>query len=68
MKPILLLIIGIFLSITAFAQNGKITGKIKDIESRNTLMGATVRVKGKNIGTTAGPDGSFSLANIPSGK
>ena len=68
MKQILLTIIGVFLSITAFAQNGKITGKIKDSESGNTLLGATIRVKNKNIGTTSGPDGSFSLANIPSGK
>jgi outer membrane receptor for ferrienterochelin and colicins len=68
MKQILLTIIGIFLSIAAFAQNGKITGKIKDSESGNTLLGATVRVKGKNIGTTSGPDGSFSLANVPAGK
>lgn len=68
MKQILLTIIGIFLSIAAFAQNGKITGKIKDSESGNTLLGATVRVKGKNIGTTSGPDGSFILANVPSGK
>jgi outer membrane receptor for ferrienterochelin and colicins len=68
MKQILLTIICIFLSIAAFAQNGKITGKIKDSESGNTLLGATVRVKGKNIGTTSGPDGSFSLANVPAGK
>ncbi len=68
MKQILLTIIGIFLSIAVFAQNGKITGKIKDSESGSTLMGATVRVKGKNIGTTAGLDGSFRLSNIPSGK
>ena len=68
MKQIILTIIAIFLSIASFAQNGKITGKIKDIESGNSLMGATVRVKGKNIGTTSGPDGSFILTNIPSGK
>jgi TonB-dependent receptor len=43
---------------------GKITGKIIDEENGQPVIGATIRIAG--TGTTAGIDGSFSLA-LPSG-
>lgn len=46
---------------TVFAQNSRtLTGKITD-EKGAGIANATVLVKGSNIGTTTGNDGSFSL-------
>ncbi len=56
----------IFSSI-AFSQNTfKVTGKVTD-DGGNPVAGASVLVKGTNIGTTTIADGSFQL-NAPSGK
>lgn len=68
MKQKLLTFLGILLSFFAFAQNGKVTGKVKDSQSGDALLSASISVKGTNLGTVTGADGSFSLANIPTGK
>ncbi|GGF03123.1 energy transducer TonB [Hymenobacter cavernae] len=39
-----------------------ITGRIIDQQSGQALPGATILVRGTNIGTSTGPDGRFSLA------
>lgn len=65
MRKIILLHISLLLmSIYAIAQTRTISGKITD-EKGNGLSNASVVVKGTSIGTTTGPDGSFSLS-IPS--
>ena len=43
-----------------------ITGRIKDIESRESLPFVSVVVKGTNIGTTSNVDGYFTLLDVPS--
>lgn len=59
MKKILLFLL--FLASTAvYAQRITVTGTISD-EEGTPLAGATVQVKGTNIGTIAGPDGRYSL-------
>lgn len=68
MKQKLLTLLGILLSIVSMAQNGKITGKVKDTESGEALLGASISVKGTNLGTVTGADGTFSLGNVPTGK
>lgn len=44
----------------AYAQT-KITGKVSDKASGNSLPGVTVAVKGTNRGTATDPTGNFSL-------
>lgn len=58
--------IGIFLffaSISAFAQERTITGKITD-EKDQGLPGATVTIKGSTKGTNADADGKYSIAGV----
>ncbi|MEA5426781.1 TonB-dependent receptor [Arcicella lustrica] len=59
MKKIFTLSIILFHSLAVFAQN--FTGSIIDAETKKPLAGASVRIKGKNIGTVTNADGFFSL-------
>ncbi|MDG3582423.1 SusC/RagA family TonB-linked outer membrane protein [Galbibacter pacificus] len=47
------------------AQNKTITGTITDVSDGMPLPGATVVVKGTNVGTSTDFDGNFSLDNVP---
>jgi TonB-linked SusC/RagA family outer membrane protein len=61
MRKLTLLCVGLLLiSMYAIAQTRTISGKVSD-EKGNGLANASVIVKGTNIGTSTGPDGSFSL-------
>ncbi len=51
-----------------FSQTGKITGKIIDAKTGETLPGATAVIEGTTKGASADFDGNFSLNNIPAGK
>ncbi len=59
------LFISLIFAGTSMAQ-GIVKGVVKDAKSHETLVGATVVVKGTTIGATTNLDGSFSL-NVPSG-
>jgi TonB-dependent starch-binding outer membrane protein SusC len=66
--PTLLLCIVLSLlccSTAVFGQSRPITGKVVANENDSTLPGVTVSVKGKNINTVTGRDGSFSLSVPP---
>jgi len=69
-KYLLSLFISIFTVCLAFAQvasaQTKITGKISDANTKETLIGATVTVKGTSTVTTSSLDGSFKLT-VPTG-
>lgn len=62
---LLLLIVG---TGTSFAQGSgrTITGKVLD-ENNQPMPGVTIIVDGTTTGTMTGPDGTFSLAGVPSG-
>jgi TonB-linked SusC/RagA family outer membrane protein len=65
MRKLILLSLGFLLiGIYAIAQTRTVSGRVTD-EKGNSLSNASVVVKGTNIGTTTGPDGSFSLS-VPS--
>lgn len=46
--------------------NGTCTGVVKDATGE-TIIGASVVVKGSTNGTITGIDGDFSLSNVPKG-
>lgn len=48
------------------AQTKQIRGTVISAQDNQPVAGASVRVKGRSIGTTTAPDGSFSL-NVPTG-
>jgi TonB-linked SusC/RagA family outer membrane protein len=52
-------------SMQVFAQTKTITGTVSN-ESGEALIGASIAVKGTNIGTISGMDGEFRLDGVPS--
>ena len=66
MRQLRLLIIALLLGSAAFAQTRQLTGSVKDATSGAALPAITVQVKGTNIATVTGGDGTFSL-KVPQG-
>lgn len=58
----------LLLAFAGFSQTGKITGKIIDAKTGETLPGATAVIEGTTKGASADFDGNFSLNNVPAGK
>src|SRR5262245_686221 len=53
-------------SVIGFAQSKTITGTVRN-EKAEPVSGASVFVKGTNVGTTTSPDGKFSI-QLPANK
>jgi TonB-dependent starch-binding outer membrane protein SusC len=60
-----LLTMPLFVALSGFAQSGPVTGVVTDSETRQTLPGVTVMIKGTTIGTVTDIDGSFTLQVEP---
>ncbi|HEX2533846.1 MAG TPA: TonB-dependent receptor plug domain-containing protein, partial [Chitinophagaceae bacterium] len=50
------------LSLSSFAQQRTVTGKVLNSTDNTPVAGATVSVKGTNVATQTGADGSFTLS------
>lgn len=63
LKPYLLWCIAILccVGVDAYAQSVTLRGKVTD-KTGNPVIGATVKIKNTNKGTTVGPDGSFEIS------
>ncbi|NJL12454.1 MAG: TonB-dependent receptor plug domain-containing protein [Microscillaceae bacterium] len=57
----------LWLSGSALAQTGTVRGVITDDNGKEPLIGATVVIKGTNIGAATGTDGSFVIPTAPIG-
>ncbi len=55
-------------SVFSFAQTGTIRGTITDAKNKETLIGATVRLAGTQLGAATDINGFFSIAKVPAGK
>lgn len=51
----------------AFSQ-GSVTGTVTDSESGEELIGVNVIIPSQNIGDATGPDGTYTLNNVPAGE
>ena len=60
-----LVLMCVFFVNSVFAQNIKVTGKITDSATGESLPGVSVTVKGTTTGTTTGPDGAYSISVSP---
>ncbi len=49
----------------AFAQTGKISGKVTDLETGEPLIGANVIINGTSLGAATNVDGEYIILNIP---
>lgn len=52
----------------ASAQQGAITGTVTDASTAEPVSGAQVFVRGTNLGTLTGEDGSYRLTGVPTGQ
>ncbi|MFA6946609.1 MAG: TonB-dependent receptor, partial [Pedobacter sp.] len=62
----LLLILG---TLAAFSQQpGKISGKVSDSKTNETLIGLTVKLTGSTLGASTDVEGKYTLGNLAPGK
>src|SRR5689334_21351406 len=64
-KRLFVMLVFPLLSITAFAQERAVTGRVTDSKDGRPLASVSVLVKGTKIGTQTSNDGAFSL-KVPS--
>src|SRR6056300_800818 len=61
MKSFCFLIIILFISSVASAQDLQVSGLVTDAENGEGLPGATIQIKGKSTGTVTDMDGNYTL-------
>ena len=61
------LAVALMAAVVAVAQAGDIKGVVVDKELNEPLMGASVRIAGTHIGTTADINGNFHLRGLKKG-
>lgn len=66
LKKTFLLLVLFICSISLYAQNGQISGRVLD-ENRQPLPGVTISVDGTTIGTATDADGVYTLSGVPLG-
>ncbi|TXB62768.1 TonB-dependent receptor [Phaeodactylibacter luteus] len=67
MKRLSTLTVLIFLCLGAWAQNGQITGTVRDANTNEPLIGANIIVANSSTGTSTDENGTFSL-NVKAGE
>jgi hypothetical protein len=64
MKQYLIILLSFF-TLSVFAQQVKLTGKVTSASDKQPMMALPVLVKGTNNGTLTDLDGNFTLNNVP---
>lgn len=59
--------LALFLSVSAYAQSGSLTGEVTDAETGEALIGATVYIESIQRGAQTNLDGQYTINDIPSG-
>ena len=62
-----LTMICMLVTMSVMAQTGVITGKVTDGDTGEGLVGASVTIKGTNLGIIAGANGNYRLSGVPAG-
>ena len=52
----------------AFAQQGRLQGRVTASSAHRPLAGVSVRIQGTSLGTTTGEDGRYVLEEVPAGR
>ncbi|MDR3706021.1 MAG: TonB-dependent receptor [Paludibacteraceae bacterium] len=66
-RSVFMLLLFVFSALPLFAQQKEISGVVKD-EKGETVIGASVKVKGTDIGTVSDINGVFTLKDLPADK
>ncbi len=67
LQRVLTLLLLVLLSSFALAQNGTITGVVKDAKTDEEITGANISVQGTQIGSATDLEGKFSIPNLKPG-
>ncbi len=68
MRKLFFIIAGLLFSVGLYAQTGKISGKVTDLETGEPLIGASVMVQGTNLGAATNLNGEYIILNVSPGK
>lgn len=68
LKKAIITVLFVIISAAVFAQAGKISGKVSDKKTGETLIGVTVKVKGTTKGMATDVDGNYIITGLNSGK
>lgn len=69
MRKLFFIIIGLLLvSSGLYAQTGKVSGKVTDLETGEPLIGASVMIQGTNLGAATNLNGEYIILNVSPGK
>ena len=61
------MILALFMSASAYAQSGSLTGEVTDAETGEALIGATVYIESIQKGSQTNIDGRYTINDIPTG-
>lgn len=68
LKKALITVLFVIISVSVFAQTGKISGKVSDKKTGETLIGVTVRVTGTTKGASTDVEGRYVISALTPGK
>lgn len=66
-RYVMILFMSLLGSTLAYAQYGKVSGKITDQDTKEPLVGANVIIEGTVFGAATDVDGGFVILNVPAG-
>jgi len=66
-KTVLLFSFSLLSALSALAQTGILRGTIKDLKTKDAIIGGSVRIDGTTIGALTDVQGNFTVANVPAG-
>jgi Ca-activated chloride channel family protein len=67
MSAVKTILLSLVVTVSLFAGEGKITGKVTDAETGEVLIGANVVLLNTKLGAATNVDGDFIILNIPEG-
>lgn len=68
LKKALITILFVIIGSTVFAQTGKISGKVSDKKTGETLIGVTVKIAGTTKGSSTDVEGRYIINGLAAGK
>lgn len=68
LKKALITALFVIIGAAVFAQTGKISGKVSDKKTGETLIGVTVKIKGTTKGMATDVDGKYAITGLATGK
>jgi outer membrane receptor protein involved in Fe transport len=68
LKQAIITLLFVIIGTAAFAQTGRISGKVSDDKTGETLIGVTVKIAGTTKGTSTDVEGRYSINGVAAGK